>query len=95
LHDSLVQLVVEFYRAPNTSLCMQSKVVPAVPDTIEFNLRIDAFRTMNPGALVGVHCHYSYNRTGFMIANYLVDRMGKSVDEALQAFAESRPPGIK
>jgi pimeloyl-ACP methyl ester carboxylesterase/protein-tyrosine phosphatase len=44
---------------------------------------------------IGVHCHYGFNRTGFFIACYLVERCGFSAKEAIDRFAEARPKGIK
>jgi len=59
-----------------------------------------ALRSDKPGraedeALIGVHCHYGFNRTGFFIAAYLIQREGFGVQEAIDAFAEARPPGIR
>ncbi|KAI9838835.1 MAG: hypothetical protein M1819_004041 [Sarea resinae] len=45
--------------------------------------------------VIGVHCHYGFNRTGFFIVCYLVERMGFGVQAALNAFEKSRPPGIR
>ena len=45
--------------------------------------------------LVGVHCHYGYNRTGFLIVCYLVERKGYTVQGALDEFEQQRPPGIR
>jgi len=36
-----------------------------------------------------------FNRTGFLIVCYLVERMGYKLQDALEEFAEKRPPGIK
>jgi pimeloyl-ACP methyl ester carboxylesterase len=47
------------------------------------------------GYAVGVHCHYGFNRTGFLIACYLVERCGFTAKEAIEAFAEARPNGIR
>jgi pimeloyl-ACP methyl ester carboxylesterase/protein-tyrosine phosphatase len=44
---------------------------------------------------IGVHCHYGFNRTGYFITCYLVERCGYSVQAAIDAFAQSRPKGIK
>lgn len=44
---------------------------------------------------IGVHCHYGFNRTGYFIVCYLVERCGYLVDSAISHFAESRPLGIK
>ncbi|KAJ4304289.1 hypothetical protein N0V88_001902 [Collariella sp. IMI 366227] len=47
------------------------------------------------GYAVGVHCHYGFNRTGFLIACYLVERCGFTAKEAIEEFAKARPRGIK
>lgn len=44
---------------------------------------------------VGVHCHYGFNRTGYFIVCYLVERCGYSVQAAIDEFAKKRPKGIK
>ncbi|KAK6944694.1 mRNA capping enzyme, adenylation domain [Dillenia turbinata] len=41
-----------------------------------------------------VHCTHGHNRTGYMIVHYLVRSHSLSVTEAIQKFAEARPPGI-
>lgn len=45
--------------------------------------------------VIGVHCHYGFNRTGYFIVCYLVERCGFAVPDAIQAFAEARPNGIR
>ena len=40
-------------------------------------------------------CHAGFNRTGFVVCSYLVQACGLAVDEALEAFAAARPPGVK
>lgn len=44
---------------------------------------------------VGVHCHYGFNRTGYFIVCYLVEKCGYGVQQAIDAFAEARPKGIR
>lgn len=46
-------------------------------------------------ATIGVHCHYGFNRTGFFIVCYLVEREGYRLQDAVQEFGEKRPPGIR
>jgi hypothetical protein len=36
-----------------------------------------------------------FNRTGFVVCSYLIECCGLSVDEAMESFAEARPPGVK
>ncbi|KAF5019597.1 hypothetical protein F66182_8383 [Fusarium sp. NRRL 66182] len=45
--------------------------------------------------VVGVHCHYGFNRTGYFIVCYLVERCGFGVKEAIDTFAKARPNGIR
>ena len=44
---------------------------------------------------IAVHCHYGFNRTGYLIVCYLVERMGWRLQDAVNEFARARPPGIK
>lgn len=44
---------------------------------------------------IALHCHYGFNRTGFVICCYLIEKLGYSVEAAIKAFQEARPPGIK
>ncbi|XP_049614027.1 mRNA-capping enzyme-like [Syngnathus scovelli] len=43
---------------------------------------------------VYVHCTYGFNRTGYLVCCYLVERRKMSVHDAIRLFAEARPPGI-
>lgn len=45
--------------------------------------------------LIAVHCHYGFNRTGFFIVCYLVERLGWKLQDAIREFAKQRPPGIR
>ena len=45
--------------------------------------------------LIAVHCHYGFNRTGFFIIAYMVERLGWHLKEAIKEFAEKRPPGVR
>ena len=42
-----------------------------------------------------VHCHYGFNRTGFVISCWLIEEEGYGVKEALEAFKTARPNGIR
>jgi hypothetical protein len=46
-------------------------------------------------SLIGVHCHYGFNRTGFFLVCYLVERMKYSLPDAIREFELARPPGIR
>ena len=45
--------------------------------------------------VVGVHCHYGFNRTGYFIVCYLVERCGFALSDAIETFARARPNGIR
>jgi pimeloyl-ACP methyl ester carboxylesterase len=45
--------------------------------------------------VIGVHCHYGFNRTGFFICSYLIERRNYGVQQAIDEFAQERPPGIR
>ncbi|CAI6337863.1 unnamed protein product [Periconia digitata] len=45
--------------------------------------------------LVGVHCHYGFNRTGFFLVSYMIERLGYTVQDAITEFLRARPPGIR
>lgn len=49
----------------------------------------------NTNPLIAVHCHYGFNRTGFFVVSYLVQRRGWQLQDALDEFAQKRVPGIK
>jgi protein-tyrosine phosphatase len=83
-----------------------SKIPPTEPEVAEFIRIIDDIRASQPARRVsdkwgegqiyiGVHCHYGFNRTGFFIACYLVERCGYSVNRAIEEFKGKRPKGIK
>ncbi|KAJ4778570.1 mRNA-capping enzyme [Rhynchospora pubera] len=48
----------------------------------------------NPNKYIVVHCTHGHNRTGFMIVHFLMRSQVFSVTQALNIFAERRPPGI-
>ncbi|KAE8152151.1 dual specificity phosphatase catalytic domain protein [Aspergillus avenaceus] len=84
-----------------------SKIPPTPDETRDFIALVDRHqneitermeKSGNNGAprpVVGVHCHYGYNRTGFLIVCYLIERCGFSVQEAIDEFERRRPPGIR
>ncbi|TDZ29040.1 mRNA-capping enzyme [Colletotrichum spinosum] len=45
--------------------------------------------------VIGVHCHYGFNRTGYFVVCYLIERCGMGVQEAIDTFAKARPNGIR
>lgn len=76
---------------------MQCKGHGEAPSREQVDLFIrmcDRYLNQNPGELIGVHCTHGFNRTGFLIIAYLVERDDWSVEAAVQSFAQCRPPGI-
>ncbi|SAM09412.1 hypothetical protein [Absidia glauca] len=72
-----------------------SKIPPLKEDVDKFIDLASKCWLVRPDAQIAVHCHYGFNRTGFFICCYMIERLGVSVTDALQAFAEARPPGIR
>lgn len=82
-----------------------SKIPPTSTEIQEFVALVDRLRkeqdaraleeNWGPEYYIGVHCHYGFNRTGYFIVCYLVERCGYSVQGALDEFAKKRPKGIK
>ena len=83
---------IDYHKFPTVS-----KVPPTVDEVKEFIALADRLRSSKPddGRAIGVHCHYGFNRTGFFICCYLIERMGFGVQGALDEFAKGRPPGIR
>ena len=85
---------IEYHKFPTVS-----KIPPTAEETKEFTKLVDQLRVQRLGdssdALIGVHCHYGFNRTGFFICSYLIEHEGFRVQAAVDEFARQRPPGIR
>lgn len=87
---------IEYYKLPTVS-----KIPPTPEETQEFIELVDRLRTGHnlkrgaDDAAIGVHCHYGFNRTGFLICAYLIEKGGYSTKEATEEFRKHRPDGIK
>lgn len=86
---------IEYHKFPTVS-----KIPPTPEETRDFIKLVDRLRSATPNAgfehaLIGVHCHYGFNRTGFFICSYLIEREGYGVQRAIDEFGEHRPPGIR
>ena len=84
---------IEYHKLPTVS-----KIPPTPEETQEFIELIDRLRASHDTgdeALIGVHCHYGFNRTGFFICAFLIERMGYHTKQALDEFKAHRPDGIK
>lgn len=84
-----------------------SKVPPSAKEVDDFIRLVDDLRAKQPEraakeswedpaqCVIGVHCHYGFNRTGYFIVCYLVERCGFEVRKAIETFAKMRPNGIR
>ncbi|KAL8811078.1 MAG: hypothetical protein Q9200_002076 [Gallowayella weberi] len=86
---------IEYHKFPTVS-----KIPPTADEVEDFIRLIDGIRqakssTAAADALIGVHCHYGFNRTGFFICSYLMEREHYSVQQAIDEFQAHRPPGIR
>uniref|UniRef100_A0A7I4YXB1 mRNA-capping enzyme n=1 Tax=Haemonchus contortus TaxID=6289 RepID=A0A7I4YXB1_HAECO len=67
---------------------------PTQDETDRFVRLVQGFTRDHPGEVVGVHCTHGFNRTGFLIAAYMVVVKDWAVDCAVLTFAKERPCGI-
>ncbi|XP_046548823.1 mRNA-capping enzyme-like [Haliotis rubra] len=74
--------------------CKGRSETPTVEQTQAFLEVCHRFLSQKPLEIIGVHCTHGFNRTGFMLVAYLVEKMSWSVEAAVRAFAQARPPGI-
>jgi protein-tyrosine phosphatase len=86
---------IEYHKFPTVS-----KIPPTREEVASFISLVDRLRLGPEGKesdkrLIGVHCHYGFNRTGFFICSYLVERQGFTVQQAIDEFQKQRPPGIR
>ncbi|KPM39883.1 hypothetical protein AK830_g6649 [Neonectria ditissima] len=93
---------IQYHKFPTVS-----KVPPRADEVDNFIRLVDDLREKqseraikesweNPAqCVIGVHCHYGFNRTGYFIVCYLVERCGFGVQQAIEMFAKSRPNGIR
>ncbi|KAG0269180.1 hypothetical protein DFQ27_004576 [Actinomortierella ambigua] len=79
-----------------TKLATVSKIPPSREDVDRFIRHCKACWESRPNVDIAVHCHYGFNRTGFMVCSYLIEVQKYTVSEALQHFEQARPPrGIR
>ncbi|KAF3850071.1 hypothetical protein F7725_019790 [Dissostichus mawsoni] len=67
---------------------------PSKDATTSFISTCEEFIEKNPTEIIGVHCTHGFNRTGFLVCGYLVEKMDWSVEAAVAAFTQARAPGI-
>uniref|UniRef100_A0A1B0DMK0 mRNA-capping enzyme n=1 Tax=Phlebotomus papatasi TaxID=29031 RepID=A0A1B0DMK0_PHLPP len=74
--------------------CGSSRGPPTITNVGLFIHYVDTSIKRNPQGIVGVHSVHGFNRVGFLIVAYLVERLGFSVNAALATFTNAHPPGI-
>ncbi|KAF1846207.1 uncharacterized protein K460DRAFT_339215 [Cucurbitaria berberidis CBS 394.84] len=81
---------IPYYKFPTVS-----KQPPQDDEVKVFMDLVDKIRSEKKEGLIGVHCHYGFNRTGFFLVSYLIERLGYRVEDAIDTFQQARPPGIR
>ncbi|KZM20771.1 uncharacterized protein EKO05_0002633 [Ascochyta rabiei] len=85
---------IEYYKFPTVS--KQPPMKDEVQAFIELVDRISSHcQEQGTQGLIGVHCHYGFNRTGFFLVCYLVEKLGFRLEDAIETFRQARPPGIR
>jgi pimeloyl-ACP methyl ester carboxylesterase/protein-tyrosine phosphatase len=91
--QGLVDGGIKYHKFPTVS-----KMPPTVEEVRDFVALVDEVRgarEKGEQGLIGVHCHYGFNRTGFFLVCYMVERLGYRVEEAIEEFRRARAPGIR
>ncbi|KAF2623138.1 hypothetical protein BU25DRAFT_401345 [Macroventuria anomochaeta] len=85
---------IEYYKFPTVS--KQPPMKDEVKAFIELVDRVKLqCQEQGKEGLVGVHCHYGFNRTGFFLVCYLVERLGFRLEDAIEEFRVARSPGVR
>ncbi|XP_023012699.2 mRNA-capping enzyme [Leptinotarsa decemlineata] len=74
--------------------CVGHGECPSVEITKKFIDVTHNFFINYPAQCIAVHCTHGFNRTGFLIVSFLVEKLKFDVGKAVEAFAHARPPGI-
>jgi pimeloyl-ACP methyl ester carboxylesterase len=81
---------IPYYKFPTVS-----KQPPLADEVKVFIDLVDKIRAEKREGLIAVHCHYGFNRTGFFLVSYMIERLGYRVEDAIDHFQHMRPPGIR
>ncbi|KAK7576606.1 hypothetical protein V9T40_012892 [Parthenolecanium corni] len=74
--------------------CHGADGAPTREQTHTFIELCNMFAAREPLKTIAVHCTHGFNRTGFLVAAYLIEKFDYSVESAIREFAKVRPPGI-
>lgn len=80
-----------------------SKVPPTPAEVADFIALVERLRSElrpseeagQPRKAIAVHCHYGYNRTGFFLICYMVEKRGYTLQDAIEEFKQKRPDGVR
>ncbi len=61
---------------------------PTQAQVDDFNRIAFHFFQQHPMEVIGVHCTHGYNRTGFLIIAYLVEKEDWDLEAAISVFAK-------
>ncbi|KAK2749694.1 hypothetical protein FQN57_005917 [Myotisia sp. PD_48] len=87
---------IQYFKLPTVS-----KIPPTMDEVRDFITLVDHLEegisqlVTAQRPLIAVHCHYGFNRTGFFIVSYLIERKKISIQAALEEFERCRHPGIR
>jgi pimeloyl-ACP methyl ester carboxylesterase len=85
---------IEYFKFPTVS--KQPPLKDEVRAFIDLIDRIQAHcQEEGKQGLIGVHCHYGFNRTGFFLVCYMVEKLGFRLEDAIEEFRSKRAPGIR
>lgn len=63
---------------------------PVHHDTQHFISVVQEYIIKSPFDCIAIHCTHGFNRTGFLITSFLVEKLKFDVRIALRIFSESR-----
>ena len=92
-YDGIVQFEeknIRYVKLP----CDGFKHPPRRSEIRRFQKYVRDFRCQYPSSYIAVHCTHGLNRTGYLIANYLIKYQNCSVTSALERFTNARSPGL-
>lgn len=70
--------------------CVGHGECPSRSEISRFISVVNNFIISSPHECIVVHCTHGFNRTGFMVVTFLVERLEYTVLEASQEFAQAR-----
>jgi len=83
---------MESHGVKHVKVFTEGPLVPSKTVCMEFNSYVDDFleKNSNNDQLIGVHCVHGISRTGYFICRYMIDKLNKDPEVAIQAFNSAR-----